>query len=205
MRKVLGIFLAIMLLLSWNVADAAERQPVRIAQVPLIVSSGCWQVPGQPVQDDLERQIDRALHVPLNGVLNAVTYLPEDDSEKAMDDAYAALGERARLKDVVRHMGEQMNADLVVVPVLTSYEQFVRHSWHWDRGLILHSYAALSLGVYDRRTDEAFVKQASRLYEDDYSTAGSVENLARKCTDEVVREADLRGRLAEARDAGAGK
>ena len=70
--------IAMLLLLILAVpALAAERQPQRIAQFPLVIES--WQQPDASVQDQLERKIDRALHVPLNATLKAVTYIPEKD------------------------------------------------------------------------------------------------------------------------------
>lgn len=199
MRKFATAFLCLCLILCALVpANAAERKPLVVAQVPLIVSSNCWQVPAQGVQDDLARQIDRALHVPLNGILQAVTYLPEQDCTQALTDAYAQLGRRAHLRQVVQQMGTALQADLVVVPVLDGYEQYMRHSWHWERGLILHSYAAVTLGVYDRHTGQAFVKTASRLFDDEYTTLGEVETLARECMTQALTEADLHTRVMAA-------
>lgn len=181
------------LLPAWG--EAAEHAPLRVAQVPLVVTDSCWQVPSQAVQDTLERKIDRALHVPLNGVLQAVTFLPEKDCEQALDDAYAALGRRARLRDVVRHMGTQLDADLVVVPVLTGYEQYTHFGWHWERGPYLHSYAAVTLGIYDRRTDEAFSKVGSRMFDDEYAAWGEVATLVQEAMDQALQEAGLHTRL----------
>ncbi|MBQ1876794.1 MAG: hypothetical protein II145_08840 [Selenomonas sp.] len=176
--------------------EAGGQQPLRVARVPLVVSPGCWMVPEERVQADLETQIDHAMHVPLNGVLHYVDNLPEEQCEQALADAYAALGRRAHLKQVVRHMGEQLPADLVVVPMLTGYEQYVTYGgWNWDRGPILHSYAAVVIGIYDHRTDEAFVKTASRMFHDEYSSTGDVATLAHESMQQVIQETNLYQRV----------
>lgn len=77
MRKLIPFLcMLVMLAALCSVAAAAERQPLRVAQYPLVVQSS-WQEPGLEVTDELEGQIDRALHVPLNGTLHRVEYLPE--------------------------------------------------------------------------------------------------------------------------------
>ena len=64
------LFLCILSVQAW----AAERIPLRVAQFPLLVQS--YMTPAQEVQDRLETLVDRSLHVPLNGTLNAVYYIP---------------------------------------------------------------------------------------------------------------------------------
>ena len=109
--------IAMLLLLILAVpALAAERQPQRIAQFPLVIES--WQQPDASVQDQLERKIDRALHVPLNATLKAVTYIPEKDCFAAWDEVEGDMTGKVRIKDMAKPIAEKLQADLVVIPVV---------------------------------------------------------------------------------------
>ena len=69
LRLMIGTLCLFLLVLSAT-AGAQERTPLRVARLPLAVESS--SMPSRQVLDRLERQIDRSLHVPLNGVLKAV-------------------------------------------------------------------------------------------------------------------------------------
>ena len=174
-------------------ALAAERQPQRIAQFPLVIES--WQQPDASVQDQLERKIDRALHVPLNATLKAVTYIPEKDCLAAWDEVEGDMTGKVRIKDMAKPIAEKLQADLVVIPVVAAYEQYTTMSWYWDRGMILHSRAEVQLIVYDRAQDKLVHKKASDFFDDEYSSSGTASYLALNCMDRVIRDADLHGFL----------
>ena len=193
MRKVVAVTCFLFVLLLSVTALAAERQPQRIAQFPLVIES--WQQPGSEVQDELETKIDRALHIPLNDTLKAVEYIPEKDCLASWDEVEDSMTGKVRIKDMAKPIAEKLNADLVVIPVLAGYEQYTTMSWYWDRGMILHSYAEVQLAVYDRTNDKLVFKKASDFYDDEYSTTGTAAYLARGCMDRVIRDADLHGFL----------
>ena len=186
MRR-LCIWLCLLLLLLTCQAQAAERTPLKVARVPIVVAS--YQAPGRETLGSLEQQVGRALHVPLNGTLHAVEFLPEREVRAAFEDA--RQGPSRKWRDLVRPMAERLGADLVVLPVLTGYEQYERMSWNWNRGTIVYSYASWELCIYDARTDEVVRKQASRVFNDEYSAAGEVSVLARTALDAVLRESGL--------------
>ncbi|WP_455048351.1 hypothetical protein [Mitsuokella sp.] len=193
MRKVAAVCCFLFVLLLSVTALAAERQPQRIAQFPLVIES--WQQPSSDVQDELETKIDRALHVPLNDTLKAVEYIPEKDCLAAWDEVESGLTGKARIKDMAKPIAEKLNADLVVIPVVAGYEQYTTMSWYWDHDMILHSYAEIQLVVYDRTTDKLVYKKSSDFYDDEYSTTGTASYLARGCMDNVIRDANLHGFL----------
>lgn len=193
MRKVAAVCCFFLVLLLSVTALAAERQPQRIAQFPLVIES--WQQPSSDVQDELETKIDRALHVPLNDTLKAVEYIPEKDCLAAWDEVESGLTGKARIKDMAKPIAEKLNADLVVIPVVAGYEQYTTMSWYWDHDMILHSYAEIQLVVYDRTTDKLVYKKSSDFYDDEYSTTGTASYLARSCMDNVIRDANLHGFL----------
>ncbi|WP_303105158.1 hypothetical protein [uncultured Mitsuokella sp.] len=192
MRKLFSFLCMLVMLTAFcGVAGAAERQPLKVAQFPLIVQSS-WLEPGLEVTDDLERQIDRALHVPLNGTLHRVEYLPEKDCLAAWDEA-ADESRSRKVKDRAKVMADKLGADLVVIPIVNDYVQYTTMSWHWDRDIILHSYVSLELVVYDRATDKVVDKKASRFYDDDYSTTGTASYLAREAMTDLIQQVNLRG------------
>lgn len=193
MRKVAAVCCFFLVLLLSVTALAAERQPQRIAQFPLVIES--WQQPSSDVQDELETKIDRALHVPLNDTLKAVEYIPEKNCLAAWDEVESGLTGKARIKDMAKPIAEKLNADLVVIPVVAGYEQYTTMSWYWDHDMILHSYAEIQLVVYDRTTDKLVYKKSSDFYDDEYSTTGTASYLARNCMDNVIRDANLHGFL----------
>lgn len=193
MRNVAAVCCFLFVLLLSVTALAAERQPQRIAQFPLVIES--WQQPSSDVQDELETKIDRALHVPLNDTLKAVEYIPEKNCLAAWDEVESGLTGKARIKDMAKPIAEKLNADLVVIPVVAGYEQYTTMSWYWDHDMILHSYAEIQLVVYDRTTDKLVYKKSSDFYDDEYSTTGTASYLARNCMDNVIRDVNLHGFL----------
>ena len=183
------------LLLMTSVADAAERTPLRIARLPLQVQ--CSTADDAAV-DRIETQLDRAMHVPLNGTLQAVKEIPDSQVEAALDEVLAQLRQsnrRVRLQDAMKPLADKLQADLVVCPVLNDYEQWTEISWNWRHAELLHSYVAMEIVGYDRSRDETFHRSASRYFDDEYSVAGLAENLSMECLDELTQSTDLRNRV----------
>ena len=145
--------------------------------------------------DHLEKLIDRSLHVPLNSTLNAVFYIPEKECLAAFEEAeQEAVGKR-KLKELMRPVAEKLQADLVVLPVLTGYEQYETMSWYrWGRH-ITHSYAAVEIMGYDKAKDEVFSKGATRQFHDEYSTQADVSLLAYEAMDEALQRANIHERI----------
>ena len=184
----------VMVFVLWVVqACAAERVPLRVAQFPLLVQSR--MMPTQDVQDKLGKRIDRSLHIPLNGTLNAVQYIPEKECWAAWEEARAETAGKVKLKDLMRPVAEKLHADLVVLPVLTGYEQYQTIRWNrWGR-YIVHSYAAVEIVGYDKAREEVFSKGASRHFNDEYAAQGDVSQLAYEAMDEALSSAKIHERV----------
>lgn len=195
MVKKTGILTALLMfvLLVAGTVEAGSRTPLRVAQYPLLIQSR--MLPSQAVQDDLGRLIDRSLHVPLNGTLQAVEYIPERECLAAMEEVKAEAKGKYKLKDLMRPLAEKLQADLVVVPILTGYEQYQTMSWHRWGHYIVHSYAAVQITGYDKSKDEVFNKGASRQFNDEYSTQGDVSTMAHEVMDEALRSAKVHERV----------
>ena len=184
------------LLLMTSAADAAERTPLRIARLPLQVQ--CSTADDAAV-DRIETQLDRAMHVPLNGTLQVVKEIPDSQVEAALDEVLAQLRQsnrRVRLQDAMKPLADKLQADLVVCPVLNDYEQWTEISWNWRHAELLHSYVAMEIAGYDRSSDETFHKSTSRFFNDEYSPAGLADSLSIECVDELIQSTDLRKRVS---------
>ncbi|MCR5758344.1 MAG: hypothetical protein K6F95_10620 [Selenomonas sp.] len=193
MQKKILLWLVIFICVVSVRGLAAERVPLRVAQFPLTVQS--YRTPPQDVQDQLERLVDRSLHIPLNATLQAVAYIPEKECLAALETVQNGVSGKVKMKALMRPLAEQLRADLIVMPVLTGYEQYQTMSWHrWGR-YITRSYAAVEIVGYDKSKDEVFCKGASRHFNDEYSTQGDVRNMAYEVMDEALRRAKVHERI----------
>ena len=196
----LSVFLSL-LIFTCSPVFAAERVPLRVARIPLILQG--WQIPDDATLNALETKLDRALHVPLNGTLHAMEYLPETECENALDNILTELrktNRKAKLKDAMKPLAEKLEADNVVCPVLRRYDQYTGIGWAWNRGLMLHSTASVELAGYERATDRVFDKKFGKSYHDDYSSWGTASALSKECMDHVIQEANLHDMTAKWRE-----
>lgn len=178
---------------SADTTEATARTPFRIARVPIIVTSA--MTPTDEVLTGLERQIDRATHVPLNGTLGAVEYLDETECGRIYTDIVDGRYGKILRREAPAKLAELMDADLVIIPQLMGYEEYVRPSWHWDRREILHSYAQVRIEGYDRAEGKPFSESVVRTYDDEYSLRGQVERLASDAMTMVLDEARVHERV----------
>lgn len=193
MRKI-SLLSLLLLTLLLSISSLAFAAPLRLAQAPVILKAYC----PPEVEDSLNAQVNRATHVPLNGYLNAVEYLPPQDILTALEEVRQEAGRKAKYKALVKPLAEKLQADMAVLPVLTGYQQWQRLSWRF--GLIDHCYASVELYIYDARTDEVIRKSTSRFYDDESSARGSAANMAQEAMDEVLRTSHLHERIYPAQD-----
>lgn len=173
-------------------AATASAQPVRIARLPIIFQC---TIPDEETRAELETKITRAIHIPLNGTLQLVEYLPPDESARALDDLWqniSAQNKKANLSDAMRPLAQELDADLIVCPVLKKYSQYVTMGFGWNSETYIISQAAAELIVYDRRSDELTVKKNSQIYNDVYSLRGTASALSKICFDKIIESSGLR-------------
>ena len=139
-------------------AHAAE--PVRIARLPIIFQCA---LPDDATRDALETQIQRAVHIPLNGTLQVAEYLSPTDSADALSELWqkiSAADKKATLADAIRPLAAELDADIIVCPVVHRYSQNVIQTFGWYEDILLDSHVRVELIVYDRRTDDLRDKTA---------------------------------------------
>lgn len=188
MKKV-RLILPLLVTLLISLSAIASAAPLRLAQYPVIDRAWC----PADVLMTLNSQVSRATHVPLNGYLKTVEYLPEEELFSAMRAVRQEMGAKAKDKELLRPLAARLKADMVVLPILDGYQEWQRMSWH--RGTIYHSYASVMLYVYDARTDEVVKKGASRFYDDESSAMGTAFNMAKEAMDDVLRSSHLHERI----------
>ena len=187
------IILPLLAVLLLGLASCTEAAPLRLAQYPVIDRTWC----PREVLMDLNAQVSRATHVPLNGYLQMVEYLPENELAAAMSEVQREMGAKAKDKELLRPLAARLQADMIVLPILDGYQEWQRLSWR--RGTICHSYASVMLYVYDARTDEVVKKGASRFYDDETSSRASAAYLVRQAMDEVLHSSRLHERIYPSR------
>lgn len=188
------IFAALIVLLALT-ATAQAAEPVRIARLPLIFRS---DLPDEKTRAALETKIERAIHIPLNGYLQVAEYLPPEESARALNGIWqkiSAADRKAKLADAMRPLADELDADIIVCPVLLEYWQMVVGFSSMFADEIMDSRAAVELIVYDRRTDELLDKKSSRIYHDTMSGLGTASHLAAECLDKVIAQTKLHERI----------
>lgn len=174
---------------------------MRIARFP-VTAEGTWTPVPRDTVGALEKKMDQALHVPLNGVLQAVAFVPEAEEEQALGEVLQELkaqNRHVRLKDAMKPLAEKLHADLVLCPVVAHYEEFETFGGPWlfggDDEVILHAYVTMELTGYDRRTDTVIHAARSDAWHDIYSPGGQANVLIQGCMDAVLQETGLHERV----------
>ncbi len=173
-----------------NGAEKTVQQPIKLARMPLMIRS--YYRPDSREESQIELPLDRALHVPLNGILKRVDYLDEDKCIDAFDEVVGNVGGKQKMENYMRPLAEKLDADLVVLPTLEDYYQEIYYGWGWHNETYMYSRAEVKLFIYDRRTDKMKVKSISRFFHDTYMPSGEAVNLAVDAMDTVIRETNLR-------------
>lgn len=166
------------------------EQPLRIALVPVVDRTGGWISRGE--LDEILERMEQEIHVPLNETMHWVEHLPYSDVESAFNDGLRKGSKKSAIIEAVRDVSETVPADLVICAVVETHYQREFLSMNWDSSFMVESIAALSLYVYDKKTDKVKDYHASRWERDEYSLSIDVQALTMDALEEVLRDADIR-------------
>lgn len=189
MRSIRFFLLTGLLLLLFSstvLAAEAVRGPLRIAVLPVQDQSGWLE---RSAAEQLQDRLEREVHVPLNGALQAVVYVPEFESQTALESLQQEPG-KARLQDRMKLLADKLSADLVVCLVVT--DAYERYYTNWEGDLCIHGYAGQKLIGYDRRNDRVLNEGDSRWVNDTYSSSGSTADLLLQGLDDILQRLKLR-------------
>ena len=184
-------FLFALIALLFVTAQVSAQAPVRIARLPIIL---CSAQPDNETCAELEVKIARAVHIPLNDTLKVAEYIPPATSAKVlatMWQSMRAADKKAKIQDAMRPLAEDLDADIIICPILLRYNQNVGGAFTSDE-TYLSSNVRAELIVYDRRTDSLVDKKVSRMYNDAMSNFGTASFLAKECFDRLIDETKLR-------------
>ena len=185
-------FLIALFVLFALTVTAQAAEPVRIARLPIIFKS---TIPNDKTRAELETKIERAVHIPLNGTLQVAEYLPLENSAQVLGDLWqkiSAADKKAVLADAMRPLAAELDADIIVCPIVHRYNENVIPVFGWYDDFVLESSVRVELIVYDRRSDDLSDKKASRMYHDTWSGLGTASYLATICFDKVIADTKLR-------------
>ena len=184
---------------------ASALGAARIAQLPLVVEGGAGDVDAETV-DALEEMVAHDLHMPLNDTMGWLTYV----DDRALMDAYdSACGQYATRRGcdypaVLRATADAVEADLVVLPILTTYYEEIYYTSIFYEENFLHSGAAVRLLVYDRATGEVIDRRDARSYADEDQPSGRAYVLAGEVMRNVLAAANLRAHVRDLRETARG-
>lgn len=164
--------------------QAQEAQPVKITIMPIVGYTADYPDNEKYIYSSLKR----ALHVPLNGVLQKVQYL-DPDKTAAMADELSGYGTNILSKDGMAQLAMGTGADVLIGIKADFMRQEMRY--YFDESY-LYSAVGLKIFIYDKRTDEYKVYKDYKSYDGTYSTQGTVYVLTQEVMDSLLKKADLK-------------
>lgn len=187
MKKFLFAIIAVLFV----AAQTSAQAPVRIARLPIIFRSN---QPDANTCIELEVKLARAVHIPLNGTLNVAEYIPPADAAKVLGDIWQSMrtvDKKAKIQDAMRPLAEEIDADLIVCPILLRYYENTGGGFSTDE-VYLDSQVRAELIIYDRRDDSLVDKKVSRMYRDSMSGFGTASFLSKECFDRLIDQTKIR-------------
>ncbi len=186
-KKIFALTMIIMLCLT---SAALAKKPVRIARLPIMFLQN---KPNEDTANALEMKLARAVHIPLNETLQLAEYLPPLESAEKLQNIWQKMYAKNKksMPDAVKTLAKDLNADIVVVPILRQYSQYVMHS-NFNFESKLSSFVSAEMIIYDKRTDDLIDKKFSRSFNDNFSQYGTASYLAGECFDKLIKNTELR-------------
>ena len=185
-------FLVLMLMVFVSLSSVAlAKKPIKIARLPIIIQKINLD---SDTSATLEMKMARAVKIPLNQTLKIAEYIPPKESARVFGEIWQemyAQDKKSKLADAVKIFADEMDADLVICPVLRHYSQRVSPvSFSFETHL--SSDVSAELIIYDKSTGDLLDKKISRSFSDNYSRYGTASYLAGECFDKLIEETKLR-------------
>lgn len=188
MKKFLILMFLPLLCLS-ACAKAADT-PTKIARLPIMTQKIKLD---SDTSAELEVKMARAVFVPANKALNISEYIPPKDSAKALNKIWKkmyAKDKNAKMSDAIKVFAEEIDADLVVCPILYAYSQIETKSKS-NNETNLKSEVVTGMFVYEKSTDNMIYKKVTREYNNNYNKYGTASYLAGECFDQLIKDTGL--------------
>ena len=188
MKKFLTLTLILLVSLT---SVALAKKPVKIARLPIIVQNIKLD---KETSAFLETKFARVVKIPLNQTLQIAEYIPPRESEKVLNIIWQrmyAQNRNSNIADAIRIFADEMNADLVICPILRHYSQRTS-PMHFSFETHLSSSVSAELIIYDKTANNLIDKKTSRIFNDNFSRFGTASYLAGECFDRLITETELR-------------
>lgn len=163
LKKIVAGLLGFFVLLLAGTGMAADRQPLRVALLPVQAAPG-WV--DEAALRDLSDRMKREFAVPLNDIVKAVEFVPISAE---------VAGTVWRDKDM-RELADALSADVVLCLTVNNFSN--RYYGNWEGDYCLESVATLHLAGYDRKRDKVLSEDVSNWYNDGYVESQTARNLA---------------------------
>lgn len=180
-------FLCALLLTLSTTCFASATQTKRIAILPTINQTGQHE---PQIETDSTQALQESLRIPLNSILNIHQYIP-------LEEINAVLPELNQIEKLhkfgpnrLKEAAIELNADLIVVFVITDLTQTQHHNWDGDT--IQYTAVSMQLLGYDKQKDAMINLKDHQYYHNDLSPWGSLENVAKEVTDKLLAKADFK-------------
>lgn len=171
-------------------ATSVQQQPYKVALLGVVDVTGATD---KVVRGNVAKQLNRELHVPLNGYLQRIKLFDEAESLAALKTLPPEVQSSRERNVVLKGIAEKLEADLsLCVTVETYYE----HTWvNWRGDFCFEAYVTVSLDGWDTKLNKPIHRQANRWERDEVSTSNGAEQLLYDAVDELLKKEKLRDRF----------
>lgn len=186
MTTFISIALFMLFILAVPSAEAAKN-PTRVALLPLNNQTNFHDT---ILEKTLQKQLTEAFHIPLNGVLHYVEWVPDEDIRAAL------LNYNPQTSGDMTQLAEFLCADYIAGFVITSaYER--RFETIWSSETILESEISLQLIGYDASTGKPFQFNKHDFYQDTNLLSGSVRWMGEKAGQDLLKKINFKQKIRQ--------
>lgn len=182
-----AFFLCTLLFALSSTCFASATQTKRIAILPTINQTGRHEA---QIETNITQALQESLRIPLNSILNIHEYIPLEEISAVLPE----LNQTEKLHKFgpsrLKEAADKLDADLIVVFIITDLTQTQHHNWDGDT--ILYTSVSMQLLGYDKEKDAMINLKDHQYYHNDLSPWGSLENVAKEVTDKLLIKADFK-------------
>lgn len=170
-------------------AEAAKK-PKRVALLPLSNQTAFHDA---ALEKTLQMQLAEAFHIPLNGVLKYIEWIPIEDMQPAL------LNYDPQTSEGMAAFAESISADYIAGFVITSaYER--RFETIWGSETMLESEISLQLIGYDVNTGKPFRFSKHEFYRDSDLISGSVRRMGERAGQDLIKKINFKQKIRQELD-----
>ena len=167
--------------------NTSSSQPMKIAILPIINSSSEYP----KVNRYIYKQLQQAIHIPLNGVLGKIALTDTNDINQKIQ-ALNINFDGLDAKNNMHAIAQSLDSNLIICVRILRMHQYINYAPVNIGEAIIHSNVYLQLSIYDRKTNTYKSYRQSAYYNDSYSPQGTVQSLTSDVLYNLLRKAQLK-------------